>query len=562
MRRASLNPYKGMKNLLSLFWLCQTAAALFCGAAIFAADSLADVPMSAAEQYVQATPVIPGLLDHFKWSLLWSGSWEESTAVISDDPVLSGTLHNRGEIKLQFLPLDLSLRAQALDRRKLNFALDPPWGNSENWVTNFQGGLYHKPTGSRLLYGVLDEWGLPARIRNPWIRSPPYAQNHKPVIADLKTSANSTKEDEIYLYVSSPPLNLFPDVKLRGFVSVQNEITYDKSQAFAPAVSAGMDFSLPKNFNLTAEAFYFGKTLEPLNADKWFSGTPPLPARQLNLYAGAILLSSPDFSVSSDFAVSETFAWGTDIYVNLGLSLTPVLPFGTRKRPLSILLAFDGSGERFVNRDGANLKEGFRGALKIEWRSRFSSLLKFDAILRSSGFGDDFNRSSINFYYRFPSSAKDTRLFRFTRISFSADRNSENTLKIDDSYSVFIGLNINPRQFGINSLFGVNFSGSLKGQTMSDDSHVIFPVPDELWNWRSASVDCEIIWTPYFKNRPGFLQFRSKIGCNFFAEKNEIWDFSVYSSARFKNGRLSLKASSPDFPEKWNWTVSWRLNIP
>jgi len=300
------------------------AAFIMCGAALFAQSS------NSSDQ---------SLID---WNLLWSGSWEESK-----------TLHNRGEIKINIFPLNLLLRAQVLDRRPLNFELDDPWGDPEKWITNFTGGLYHRSTGSRILYGVLDEWGLPARIRNPWIRSPTYAENHKPIIADARTAVSSTREDQVYLYLSSPFLELFPNFKLRGFISGQTEI-----DDFTPAISGGLDFSFSKNTRLLLEAFYTEKTLLAKKANTWFSDPPVLPEREFNLYAAGIIFTCPFLSVSSDFAISDTFFWGTDIYTNFGITVTPLLPFGTRIRPLAISLAADGAGERDQCRRGTQRRRG------------------------------------------------------------------------------------------------------------------------------------------------------------------------------------------------------------
>ena len=484
---------------------------------------------------------------YFNWGLLWSGSWEENK-----------NLHNRGEMRLHFLPLGLMLRGQVLDRRPLSFDLDTlQWNDSlegllSNGITHFTGGLYHRPTGSRLLYGVLDEWGLSARIRNPWIRSPPYAENHKPLIADLKTAASSTKEDEAYLYLSTPYLEMFQSVKFRGFVSAQTQIEPD----LTPALSAGIDIVFAKNkaapSALLLEAFYTGRTLPPKNPGTWFSDTPPLPEREFHLYAGGLLFSSPAFSVSSDFALSETFAWGTDIYCNLGLTITPKLPFGSRARPLAISLAADGSGERFVNRDGANLSEGFRAAAKIEWKGRYNSLIRLNSVLRADGFGEDFNRSSTGFYWRFPALNRNNSSYpvRLTRISLSADRNAVNPLKINDSFSGAVGLSLNLQGINIKNPIGINFSGTLKG---TDLNFGIFPIPSNSWDWNSAAANCELSWSPLN------LQFRARVGISFLVEKEEKWDFSFSTAIRFKHGRLSLKVASPDFPEKWNWTASWRL---
>jgi hypothetical protein len=451
----------------------------------------------------------------------------------------------------------------------MNFDLDTyqwnaPWDEPERAITNFTAGLYHRQTGSRLLFGVLDEWGLSARIRNPWIRSPPYADNHRPLMADLRVAASGTREDQLYLYLSTPVINVFPDLKLRGFVSSQVQVE-DITNIGLPTFSGGMDFDFGNKTNLLLEAFYTGKTLPPRNANTWFSDPPSLPERDFHLYAAGVLFSSPAFSISSDFAYSETFAWGNDIYCNLGLSITPLLQIGRRARPLMISLAADGSGERFVNRDGVNLNEGFRSAAKIEWRGRQSSLLRVNSVLRADNFGEEFNRSSTAFYYRFPAQSSLSLLgnnfpIRLTRISLSTDRNAVNPASINDSYSGTLGLNINMQQLGANSVFEssplrLTFTGSIKG--VSESGKYIFPMafyhPENQWNRESISTNCEFFWSPYR------IQLRSRVGITFIPENDKKWDFSLSSAIRIKQGRLSLRVASPDFPEKWNWSISWRL---
>ncbi|MCL2721202.1 MAG: hypothetical protein FWD47_07675 [Treponema sp.] len=517
---------------------------LLCGWVIFA-----------SEDFQVKDPLKDQLKDQFSWNFLWLGSWEESVST-----QLRGILNNSVEFNLDILPIDLTLRTQILDRRPLTFENDSfewneIWGDPEKWITNYTLGLYHNTTGSRLLYGVLDESGLPARIRNPWLRSPAYPENHKPVSADLKTAASSTKEDEVYLYISSPFFELSPNIKLRGFFSAQTEV-----EAFTPALCAGLDFALTNKTNLLLDVFYTGETLSPTKNNTWFSDPPPLPQRDFNLYAAGFLFSNPAFSISSDFALSDTFAWGMDIYVNLGFSFSPLLPVGTRARPLLVSFAADGSGERFVNRDGVILKEGFRSAVKVEWKERYNALLRFDTVLRSPGINEDFNRSSTGFYCRFPSPARSRNdFFRFTRISLSAERNAENNQKITDIYSGTLAFRLNLKQIGIENFFtekpfGITFSGSIKGLSASENPS-FYPIFDTPVSWVSNSLGCEISWSPWI------LQVRSKIGFTSFAEKDGKWDYSINVSARMNKGRLSVKASSGDFPEKWNFSASWRLEI-
>ena len=479
----------------------------------------------------------------FNWSLFWSGSWEESK-----------TLNNRGEVKLNFLTPGLVVRGGVLDRRPLNFELAPPqgdswsaiWGEREKQITNIIGGLYHKPTGSRLLYGVLDEWGLPARIRNPWIRSAPYPENHKPIIADLKTAASSTKEDEVYLYLSSPFLTFPRNVKMRGFVSAQTEI-----ENLSPVFGGGLDFTFAKKNGLLLETFYTQATLPATKSSSWFSDPPHLPERDFRLSAAGILFNSPNFSVGTDWAYSETFAWGSDIYGNLGVTLTPKLSFGAKERPLSVSFAADGAGDRFVYRDGANHGAGFRSAGKVEWKGAGSSMLRVNTMVRGPGFGEAFNRSSSDLLYRFPARTKKSSAFRLTRISFSADRNAVNPKKITDSLSGNVGISLFLPQMAKTGPVGINFSGSIKGLASVDNPS---PYPGaEKRDFDTAGGACE------FTLSPRNFQLKSKIGYSVYAKKDEIWDFSVSAAARFKHGRLSIKAAFPDFPEKWNWTISWRV---
>jgi hypothetical protein len=492
-------------------YLSFLAAGLLWSAVFFSGPMASAVP---SKKSVKEQPL-------FDWTLLWSGSWEKNK-----------TLHNRGEVKLNFIPFGLTLRGEALDRHTMNFELDPPWGDPEKGLTHFLGGFYHKATGSRLLYGVLDEWGLPARIRNPWIRSAPYTENHKPIMADIKTAVSSTKDDEMYLYLSSPAINLFSTVKIKGFASAQTP-----ADNFSPDLCMGLDTAFTKNTGLLLEVFYTGATLPPTKKSTWFSNPPPLPEREFNLYAIGLLFKSSLMSVSSDWAYSETFAWGTDVYANLGIRLIPQLSFGSKSRPLSISLAADGAGERFVYRDGLDHREGFRSAGKIEWKGAKNSLFKADTVLRGPRLGEEFNRSSSDLYYRFPA-RRDNFPVRLTKISFSADRNAVNSQKIVDGYRGNLGLSIAPPMVKTSSL-GVALSGSVKGLS-SSESPSPYPISFDSWVFNTADASCELSWSPFN------LQFKSKLGYAWYANKDDNCDISLYAALRFKQGRLSIKAESSE----------------
>jgi hypothetical protein len=488
----------------------------------------------------------------FSWGLLWSGSWEENK-----------TLNNRAELKLGFLPAGLTLRGQALDKRPLNFELEPFWGDPAKAVTSFGAGLYHGPSGSRLLYGVLDEWGLSARIRNPWIRSAPFAENHKPLMADLKTSPSASKGPAAYAYLSPPPLNLLPLIRLRPFAAAQ----FKTEGAFRPDFAGGLETWFGKKTSLLLEGFYTGDTLPAKNSGAWFSDPPPLPERDYRLYALGLLFNSPVFAVSSDWAWSKAFIQGDGIYGNLGLR--------AGAGPLSISLAADSAGERFIGRDGSSPGAGFRTAGKIEWKGVRGSLFRFNTSLRGPGMEKNFDRSSTGIYYRFPApagrGASNTAgggfPLRVSRISFSMDRNAVNRGKIIDSVNGNLGLSVNlppvplpgfSRYSGSaksakGSPLNINFTGSLKGQTAADKTPFPYPAPQGPWHFYSAGTGCELSWSP------GYLQFKTKAGYSISEKKHGCWDTAFSAAIRFKPGRLSVKAASPDFPKKWNWTISWRL---
>ena len=290
-------------------------------------------------------------------------------------------------------------------------------------------------------------------------------------------------------------------------------------------------------------------------------GIPANPKREFN---------NPFFSMSGDLAYSETFAWGVDMYGNWGICFTPLLPFGSRVRPLSVSFALDGAGERFVYRDGLNHGAGFRNAGKIEWKGKRNSLFRLNTVLRSPGIGEDFTRSSSGLYYRFPAANKDSPPVRLTVLSLTAYRNAANLQRISDGLSANMGISIGLPKIAKSSPLGVNFSWFVRGLTTSSGSPSPYPFfyepgLENPWVFDTAGVNCELFWSTGIFQFPGNfqfplnLQFRSRLGYTMYEKKDDKWDFSMSVAARFKKGRLSIKANSPDFPENWNWTVSWRL---
>jgi hypothetical protein len=69
----------------------------------------------------------------------------------------------------------------------------------------------------------------------------------------------------------------------------------------------------------------------------------------------------------------------------------------------------------------------------------------------------------------------------------------------------------------------------------------------------SARESVELLWSP------GIFQFRTRWGYTAYAAKDNQWDGSISAAVRFKHGRFSAKFAWPVFPEKWNCTLSWRV---
>jgi hypothetical protein len=529
--------------------------------------------------FIEAQNSLSGL---FTWDLLWTGSWEESKS-----------LQNRGDFRLGFaFPGRLSfsgkrpqpgflVRAQALDRRTLNFQLDSPWGDPSKAISGGSLGLYHRASGSRLLYGVLDEWGLPARIRSPWVRSAPYAENHQPIMADLRTTVSSTKAPEAYLYLSSPCLDFFKGtsvpVSVRGFASGQLPASGTVGSNFTPSFSGGLDTVLGKNTELLLEGFYTSAKLPARSYNSWFSDPPPLPDRDFRLGAAALVLNMPYCTISSDWAWSETFAWGRGFYGNAGIRLSPPLPWNKAGNGLwSLSLAADGMSERYIGRDGSSPGGGLRAAGKIERKGPRSSLFRINTMVRGPAMDEPFNRSSSGIYYRLPapSAGSSGKIpLRLSRVSLAADRNASDPNKIHDGIDAALGLSLrlppmslppalltqsarkvkNPKPksypLGINLSASVDELGSF-GTGGSPSPYPFFPANQA---FDSAKTSCELLWSP------GIFQFRTRWSYTAYAKKDNQWEGSVTSAVRFKYGRFSAKIAWPVFPEKWNCTLSWRL---
>jgi hypothetical protein len=156
-------------------------------------------------------------------------------------------------------------------------------------------------------------------------------------------------------------------------------------------------------------------------------------------------------------------------------------------------------------------------------------------------------------------------------VSLNASRNASNWEKINDGFDGTLGLSLalppmllppaflpvssrnarnqRPRVYPLN----MNLSSSIRSLGYADEApppYPFFPTERELDSVKTA---CEFLWSP------GIFQLRNRWAYTVFENKENQTEASLSGAVRFKNGRLSVRVASPDFPEKWNYTVSWRL---
>ena len=474
----------------------------------------------------------------FIWDLLWSGSWYKSIPRADDglpppeDIFPGGTFFNRGDFRLGLPGQNLLFRFMATDKRDVPFEDDDGRAGYNPAL-----GLYHTASGSRFLMGVQSEHGLPARLNNVWVRSVPFMESRSPSSRDLKVEPAARDESETYLYLA------LPHGFLPGFDAFASA-ALDAEQN--PSLGAGIGLERG-NAAVRLEGFYTQKELQARTASTWFSETPPLPERDFRMYALGLIFNSPAAGFAADWALSETFAWGQDVYGNFALRLG--------NRPWRFSLAGDGAGSRFAGRDGSTSGAGFRVGARGERFWHRSGLLRFQSVLRAPAPGGEFERGSFSVFYRPPApSARERRenaqFIRFSRASASFNRDARTPEKTADSLTGLAGFNIGP--------FNTVFSGALHSLSFFEENGSPPPLfrPAVFESFESFRVSGELGFNLRYFN------IRTRLGYTTRAKKDSLWDFSMNASFRSGRwGRVTLNIAATDFPEKWNYTLSWRFAV-
>jgi hypothetical protein len=431
------------------------------------------------------------------------------------------SLLNRGDLRVH--GLGLTLRGQVTDKRARL-----PGENTGEALTAPGAALYHDATGSRFLYGIISETGLAPRLRNPAIRAVPFFENHPPSGADLKTEPSSTGTPGFYLNLTSPFLG-----PVSGFASAYLE------PGAGSRWGGGLNFRFSPRINLGLEGLYTGSALPPRKAKTWFSADPALPERDYRLYGFHAAFTAPFIGIASDLAFSETFAFGRDLYGNLGFTIGD--------RPWRFSLAADAAGARFVGSDGAGRGALFRTAGRFEWRGRRSSLFRLSTSLRASGPGEPFTRSSSLASYRFPTPPRDAFL-ALSRLSLTVSRDASDSEQIADRLDASVGFLLGPVRAAL--------QGSLQGLSQGEAAENPGPYPgfteDRRFEALRAAGELSYAFSPF--------QVRAKLAFSREEGKENRWDLSFSGSLRGKLGRLSLKVGAEELGGPWAYTVSWRLN--
>ncbi|MDR2468120.1 MAG: hypothetical protein LBD22_04075, partial [Spirochaetaceae bacterium] len=258
--------------------------------------------------------------DHFHFKQLFTGSWNNKDQIgYSAISTLSG-------------PFDLAVRGQFT-----GFQPRPLWEDFYAGRIDAGAGIYHQRTGTRLLAGKLETWGLATRTRTVWIHALPWFEVHKPSGADLRTVYVASAPESIYLNLISPEFDLSRITSHFSFplvVSLQNAALFNEENYFF--LQGSSTAQIAKHHKFRFEWCYTEKSLPERRQSTWFSEKRYLPVREIRFYAFNLMYAHPWVGFSTDFACSEIFAWGEDFYLNGGVRIG--------KRPWRLSFAADGAG--------------------------------------------------------------------------------------------------------------------------------------------------------------------------------------------------------------------------
>jgi hypothetical protein len=440
---------------------------------------------------------------------LWTSSWEHEKDLI-----------NRFDLKLGIPGPGLLFRGQLINERSAPFVEtdDVP-------LTALAAAMYHTKTGSRFLYGKIDETGLSARLKNIWLHGVPLQTNHSPSSSDLTTAPSSTKNEGYFFYLGSPrlgPLRLFSSIYFEDDVK--------------PLYIAGIDYYFDPKIWMKIEALYTEQIVPARQPSAWFAEEAWLPERKSRLYGGSINFNHLFWGISGDAAFSETFAFGTGWYGNLAFRLG--------NKPWRFQAGFDIVDGAFTDRDGKISDNGMRAGIQFEAWGKAGAFFKMTANVQGLNFDKSLAKSRFAASYYFP--VPTNSVVRISRIYFNLDGNSLEQVTPGSAAKTGFGLYIGP----ILATSEASFHG--------DDTHNKNALPrfEDFKEWDTLSISEELqyrinIWT-----------LRTKFTYSIEEKKDEKIDsyaLQFYGAANWKWGRISGTFRFDEFPDEWTFTIRCQL---
>jgi hypothetical protein len=457
-------------------------------------------------------------------------------APIKTDFSLSGswlgleTWENRGDLLFDVAPWGLGFRTMVLTSGKLGAEN----GGETVEHNSMNGGLYHKQSLSRLLWGPLQFKGLEARTKNIWLRSPPFPDYREATLADLDESAGPQKPPQAYLALGTPtsgPLRLY------GSALLDPTLPLDSQNG--PVVTVGSEYRGRGASLGRIEGLYTYRTLQERRVDTWFSESPPQPSQGMSFGALGWALLSPTLALAADGALSHAPLRGYGGYGNGGLR------WGSD--PLRLSLSYEASSPGFMDWQGKGLSQKARGALRAEyyWKrgTFFRWTIQFDEPFVTGPL--EKTQTEIRYYWGAPKTSAP--LFNPLSGGFSLSSDGREPPATENRASLLFDC----------SLFTVAFQGST-GLSWSDPQDRKEPISLPYWTDRS-------VWKAFtgsgaLSYRGSWWYLKGTLGLTQGSSKPPLWDESAYLSLRLGSSQFSVKVSeNPPSPVP-TIDISWQLH--
>ncbi|MCX7655768.1 MAG: hypothetical protein N2Z76_04505 [Treponemataceae bacterium] len=247
-------------------------------------------------------------------------SREPSIAIQETSPFVDfhvksrGAIATTGKLSYQF-DFSTQIRPLSLLNRGVFFYTWPDWTAPQQMNIPMPNlGLFHGPSGSRLLFGNCTIQGLENRITNPLGKSLSGSFSYRASTATLSSTASPPGEEEWYgkILLSLGSLIEFSSFVHMGFQNFPWG-TY----------GAGVYFLLPHHKTLTLEGLYYRGDVEASKGTSWFSAVPLLPHHPFEVWAGTLWYHENMGSGGFSLAYSSTYFGETGWYVHGVARYTP-----------------------------------------------------------------------------------------------------------------------------------------------------------------------------------------------------------------------------------------------